>query len=198
MIFIGIVGMIKRRFKGERPPVFIYKTPDSARNTRAVFLRRGAGEAPATAPIEGGTYMNLTYQILNNHLVEGELTAGREISIRIDQTLTQDSTGTMAYLQFEAMGVPRVKTELSVAYIDHNTIQSGFENARRSPLSGNRNEKARRALVQTRQRRMPPGASGAFRHHPARLCWAPTATPPRRAAWACSPSALAGWMWPLR
>ncbi|MBN1777297.1 MAG: aconitate hydratase [Clostridiales bacterium] len=73
--------------------------------------------------------MNLTYQILKNHLVEGELTAGREISIRIDHTLTQDSTGTMAYLQFEAMGVPRVKTELSVAYIDHNTIQSGFENA---------------------------------------------------------------------
>ena len=73
--------------------------------------------------------MNLTYQILSKHLVEGELTPGKEISIRIDQTLTQDSTGTMAYLQFEAMGVPRVKTELSVAYIDHNTLQSGFENA---------------------------------------------------------------------
>ncbi len=73
--------------------------------------------------------MNLTYQILKNHLVEGELKAGQEIAIKIDQTLTQDSTGTMAYLQFEAMGVPRVKTELSVAYIDHNTIQSGFENA---------------------------------------------------------------------
>jgi len=73
--------------------------------------------------------MNLTYQILKNHLAEGTLTAGREISIRIDQTLTQDSTGTMAYLQFEAMGVPRVKTELSVAYIDHNMLQAGFENA---------------------------------------------------------------------
>ena len=73
--------------------------------------------------------MNLTYQILKNHLVEGTLTPGTEIAIKIDQTLTQDSTGTMAYLQFEAMEVPRVKTELSVAYIDHNTIQSGFENA---------------------------------------------------------------------
>ena len=73
--------------------------------------------------------MNLTYQILQNHLVEGELTPGTEIAIRIDQTLTQDSTGTMAYLQFEAMGVPRVKTERSVAYIDHNTLQTGFENA---------------------------------------------------------------------
>ena len=73
--------------------------------------------------------MNLTYQILKNHLVEGELTPGAEIAIRIDHTLTQDSTGTMAYLQLEAMEIPRVKTELSVAYIDHNTLQSGFENA---------------------------------------------------------------------
>ena len=73
--------------------------------------------------------MNLTYQILSKHLVDGTLTPGSEISIRIDHTLTQDSTGTMAYLQFEAMGVPRVKTELSVAYIDHNMLQSGFENA---------------------------------------------------------------------
>ena len=73
--------------------------------------------------------MNLTYQILQKHLVEGSLTAGAEIGIRIDQTLTQDSTGTMAYLQLEAMEIDRVKTELSVAYIDHNTLQSGFENA---------------------------------------------------------------------
>src|SRR5690554_3323104 len=68
-------------------------------------------------------------KIINNHLVSGEMKAGQEISIRIDQTLTQDSTGTMAYLQFEAMDIPRVKTELSVAYIDHNTLQTGFENA---------------------------------------------------------------------
>ena len=68
-------------------------------------------------------------KIIKNHLVSGEMKAGEEISIRIDQTLTQDSTGTMAYLQFEAMGIPRVKTELSVAYIDHNTLQTGFENA---------------------------------------------------------------------
>ena len=73
--------------------------------------------------------MNITYQILASHLVAGSLTRGTEIGIRIDHTLTQDSTGTMAYLQFEAMGVPRVKTEKSLAYIDHNTLQSGFENA---------------------------------------------------------------------
>ena len=73
--------------------------------------------------------MNLTQKILAEHLVSGQMIPGEEISIRIDQTLTQDSTGTMAYLQFEAMGVDRVRTRRSVAYIDHNTLQTGFENA---------------------------------------------------------------------
>lgn len=73
--------------------------------------------------------LNLAQKIIKEHLISGEMTPGSEISIRIDQTLTQDSTGTMAYLEFEAMGVPRVKTKKSVAYIDHNTLQSGFENA---------------------------------------------------------------------
>ncbi|MBE7021786.1 MAG: aconitate hydratase [Ruminococcaceae bacterium] len=71
----------------------------------------------------------LAQKIIKEHLVTGEMKAGSEISIRIDQTLTQDSTGTMAYLQLEAMGIDKVKTKRSVAYIDHNTIQSGFENA---------------------------------------------------------------------
>lgn len=73
--------------------------------------------------------MNVAYKLLHTHLVSGELKRGTEIGIRIDQTLTQDATGTMAYLQFEAMGIDRVKTERSVAYIDHNTLQNGFENA---------------------------------------------------------------------
>ena len=73
--------------------------------------------------------MNLTQKILSAHLLSGRLNPGEEISIRIDQTLTQDSTGTMCYLQFEAMGIGRVKTRKSVAYIDHNTLQTGFENA---------------------------------------------------------------------
>jgi len=73
--------------------------------------------------------LNLAQKIIKDHLISGEMIAGSEISIRIDQTLTQDSTGTMAYLQFEAMGIPRVKTKKSVAYIDHNTLQAGFENA---------------------------------------------------------------------
>ena len=71
----------------------------------------------------------IAQKIIKNHLVEGEMNVGSEIGLRIDQTLTQDATGTMAYLQFEAMGTERVKTELSVAYIDHNTLQAGFENA---------------------------------------------------------------------
>lgn len=71
----------------------------------------------------------IAQKIIKDHLVCGEMTVGKEIGLKIDQTLTQDATGTMAYLQFEAMGIDRVKTELSVAYIDHNTLQAGFENA---------------------------------------------------------------------
>jgi len=72
---------------------------------------------------------SLTRKIIEEHLVSGEPKAGNEIAIRIDQTLTQDATGTMAYLQFEAMGLPRVRTKLSVSYVDHNMLQAGFENA---------------------------------------------------------------------
>ena len=71
----------------------------------------------------------LAYKILEDHLIEGQLIPGEEITIKMDQTLTQDSTGTMVYLQLEAMDIEKVKTELSVAYIDHNTLQTGFENA---------------------------------------------------------------------
>jgi aconitate hydratase len=72
---------------------------------------------------------NLTRKIIRDHLVSGKMETGGEISIKIDQTLTQDATGTMAYLQFEALGLSRVKTELSVSYVDHNMLQQGFENA---------------------------------------------------------------------
>lgn len=73
--------------------------------------------------------LTLAQKLIKAHLVEGEMIPGQEIGLKIDQTLTQDATGTMAYLEFEAMGVDRVKTERSVAYIDHNTLQTGFENA---------------------------------------------------------------------
>ena len=67
-------------------------------------------------------------KIIEKHLVSGDMTRGSEVALKIDQTLTQDATGTMAYLEFETIGIPRVKTELSVAYVDHNTLQCGFEN----------------------------------------------------------------------
>ena len=73
--------------------------------------------------------LSIAQKIIRAHLLEGEMTPGSEIALRIDQTLTQDATGTMAYLEFETMGVERVRTERSVAYIDHNTLQCGFENA---------------------------------------------------------------------
>ena len=73
--------------------------------------------------------LNVVEKILSSHLVKGDPATDPELGIRIDQTLTQDATGTMAYLQFESMGVPRVKTEVSVSYVDHNTVQIGFENA---------------------------------------------------------------------
>ncbi|MCQ2474415.1 MAG: aconitate hydratase [Clostridia bacterium] len=73
--------------------------------------------------------LTIGQKLIKNHLVSGEMIPGTEIGLKIDQTLTQDATGTMAYLEFEAMGVERVRTELSVAYIDHNTLQTGFENA---------------------------------------------------------------------
>ncbi|MEG1834863.1 MAG: aconitate hydratase [Oscillospiraceae bacterium] len=73
--------------------------------------------------------LTVAQKLIKSHLVSGDMTVGSEVGLRIDQTLTQDATGTMAYLEFEAMGVKRVKTELSVAYIDHNTLQTGFENA---------------------------------------------------------------------
>ena len=73
--------------------------------------------------------MNVAQKIISGHLASGEIAPGREIAIGVDQTLTQDATGTMAYLQFEAMGVPRVRTKLSLSYVDHNTLQTGFENA---------------------------------------------------------------------
>ena len=73
--------------------------------------------------------MNVAQKLISSHLVSGSMVAGKEISISIDQTLTQDATGTMAYLEFEAIGIPKVKTKLSVSYVDHNTLQTGFESA---------------------------------------------------------------------
>ena len=93
--------------------------------------------------------MNVTEKILRAHLVSGELVVGQEVGIRIDQTLTQDATGTMAYLQFESMGIDRAKTELSVSYVDH--------------LPAERREEVWHRLFQARQRHLPPAPPGALR-----------------------------------
>ena len=73
--------------------------------------------------------LTLTEKIIKDHLVSGNMTRGERIAIHIDQTLTQDATGTMAYLELEALGIDKIKTDFSVSYVDHNTLQSGFENA---------------------------------------------------------------------
>ncbi|HQJ76498.1 MAG TPA: aconitase family protein, partial [Bacteroidota bacterium] len=72
---------------------------------------------------------SLAKKIIKKHLVSGKMSPGEEIAIKIDQTLTQDATGTMAYLQFESLGIPKVRTKVSVSYVDHNMLQTGFENA---------------------------------------------------------------------
>ena len=108
--------------------------------------------------------LTLTEKILKAHVVDGEFVKGNEIGVGIDQTLTQDATGTMAYLEFEAMGVPRVKTERSVAYIDHNTLQSGFENADDHRFIGSVAKKHGIYFSRPRQRYLPSGSSGTFRY----------------------------------
>ena len=126
--------------------------------------------------------LSLTYKILKDHLVEGELTPGSEIGIRIDQTLTQDATGTMAYLQFEALGIPRVKTELSVSYVDHNTLQMGFENADDHRLPPDHELPATASTTPGRGTASATRCTWSASAVPARRSWAPTAIPPRGAA----------------
>ena len=109
----------------------------------------------------------LTDKILKAHLVSGTPTAGEEVTVRIDQTLTQDATGTMVYLQYESMEIPRVKTELSVSYVDHNTLQSGFMNMDDHLFLQSAAAKygqIRFVVLPTRKRNLSPGSSGAFRH----------------------------------
>ena len=105
----------------------------------------------------------LTEKILQHHLVSGSYVPGQEIGIRIDQTLTQDATGTMAYLQFESMNIPRVKTELSVSYIDHNTVQIGFENADDHRYLQSRGPEIRDLSFPGGQRHLPSGPPGTVR-----------------------------------
>ena len=138
----------------------------------------------------------IAQKIIAAHLVSGSMQVGEDIGLRIDQTLTQDATGTMAYLEFEAMGVPRVKTERSVAYIDHNTLQSGFE----TPTTTSSSSPSRRSTASTSP--SPATASATSCTWSASACRARpssarTATPPPGAASACWPLAPAAWTWPV-
>ncbi len=137
---------------------------------------------------------NLARKIIAEHLVAGETVAGREIAIAIDQTLTQDATGTMAWLQFEAMGLPSVRTELSVSYVDHNMLQTDFRNA-----DDHRYLQSAAAKYGAYFSRPGNGTASATRYTwnasvcRARRCWAPTVTLPPTAAWGRWPSAQEGW-----
>ena len=137
----------------------------------------------------------IAQKIIAAHLVDGKMEPGCEVGLRIDQTLTQDATGTMAYLEYEAMGIPRVRTELSVAYIDHNTLQSGFMNA-----DDHRFIRTIAKKIGVRYSR--PGNGICHQVHlerfakPGKRSSAPTATRLRRAASAALPWVRAVWTWP--
>ena len=126
---------------------------------------------------------NLVQKIISSHLVSGEMVPGKEVAIHIDQTLTQDATGTMSYLQFEAMGIPRVRTDVSVSYVDHNMLQTGFENADDHRFL--QSIAAKYGIFFSR-----PGNGICHQVHlerfaiPVRPCSARTATHPPAAAWA--------------
>jgi hypothetical protein len=104
-------------------------TQRTARRIIGVRLPRAAARHGRQTLVRDGGYMNLTQKLIKSHLVSGDMTPGEEIALRIDQTLSQDATGTLSYLQFEAIGVPRVRTQLSVSYVDHNMLQGDFRNA---------------------------------------------------------------------
>ena len=130
-------------------------------------------------------------KIIKRHLISGQMVTGQEIALKIDQTLTQDATGTMAYLEFETMGIPQVKTEFSIAYVDHNTLQCGFMNA-----DDHQYLQSVAAKYGVRFSRPGNGIWSALAS-PARPSSAPIPTPLPAAAWECWPSAPAAWTWLL-
>ena len=138
---------------------------------------------------------NLTHKILEAHLLEGELIPGKEIAIRIDHTLLQDATGTMAMLEFEELGVETVKAELAVQYVDHNILQTDYKNADDHKYL--QTACARYGLISA-----PPETASPIRSiwndsgSPARPSWERTATPRARPGFPCWGSEPVGSMWP--
>ena len=106
---------------------------------------------------------NVSQKSIGSHLVEGRMEAGQEIGLKIDQTLTQDATGTMVMLELEAMNLSRVKTELSAQYVDHNLLSNRFQKSGRSSVSAQRLQKVWDLVQPSRKRREPSGAHGALR-----------------------------------
>ena len=122
---------------------------------------------------------SLTYKIIEKNIISGSNKQEGELTVKVNQTLTQDSTGTMVYLQLEAMGVKNIKTDLSVAYIDHNTLQTGFENADDHAFI--KSAAAKYGIIYSKpERDMPPAAFGTFRKAGDILLGSDSHTPDRR------------------
>ena len=140
--------------------------------------------------------MTITEKIIHKHLISGTPRKGERIVLKIDQTLTQDATGTMAYLQFEALGTPRVRTELSVSYVDHNTLQQGFENADDHRYL--QTVAAKYGILFSRPWKwyLPPGSSGAVRGSRKKHYSAPTPTPQPAVESGCLLLEPGDWTWP--
>ena len=128
---------------------------------------------------------NIAQKIISSHLVSGKMSPGSEIGIRIDQTLVHDATGQMALLQYEAIGVGRVKTRRSVTYADHNTLQVSFENMDDHHFLASASRKFGLYFSRVGQRHLPPGQPGAFFGSRGRPFSGPTAIPPPREVWEC-------------
>lgn len=105
----------------------------------------------------------LTYKIMQAHLAEGSTTSGQEIGLRMDQTLTQDATGTLAIMEFAALGLKRVRTEVSVSYVDHNLLQTDFKNADDHRFFAVQRRPLRPLVLSAGQRHMPPASPFPFR-----------------------------------
>ena len=131
-------------------------------------------------------------QIMAAHLVSGELVPGAEVALKIDQTLTQDATGTLAYLEFEAMGVDRVRPEVAVSYVDHNLLADGFPQRRRPPVFADHRGQLRPLFFAAGQRHLPPGASGALQRAGQDPAGLRQPHPHRRGRRACWPSGAGG------
>ncbi len=136
-------------------------------------------------------------QVMAAHLVSGELVPGAEVALKIDHTLTQDATGTLAYLEFEAMGVERARPEVAVSYVDHNLPQTDFRNADDHrflrTVAADTASTFRRRATASATRCIWSGS--APRGKP---CWGPTATRPRPGAPGCWRLGPGGWTWPWR